>query len=178
MREHACKDGIRDEGQIGGIEDVLVTVDQLLIDNFIMEEVRGHHRNLAVAYYDCRKAYDNVHHDWMLRVFDWIGIPKDVRLVLEELMKKWKTRLEVWDDNKKCVSRWINIFCGFLQGDSYSPVGFCLTEIPVCILLSQTRGYRMGPPGEREVNRTHSLFIDDLKVYQESHQQLVAVSEM
>ena len=36
----------------------------------------------------------------------------------------------------------------------------------------------MGPPGERAVNRTHSLFIDDLKVYQESHQQLVAVNEM
>ena len=36
----------------------------------------------------------------------------------------------------------------------------------------------MGPPGEIGVNRTHSHFIDDLKVYQESHQQLVAVNEM
>ena len=178
MREHACNNGIWYEGQLGGVEDVLGTVDQLIIDNCIMEEVRKHRRNLAVAYYDYRKAYDSVHHDWMLRVFDWIGIPNDIRLVLQELMKRWKTRLEVWDDNKKWVSRWINISCGFLQGDSYSPVGFCLTEIPVCILLSQTRGYRMGPPGEREVNRTHSLFIDDLKVYQESHQQLVAVNEM
>ena len=174
MREHACNNGIWDEGQLGGVEDVLGTVDQLIIDNCIMEEVRRHRRNLAVAYYDYKKAYDSVHHDWMLRVFDWIGIPNDIRLVLQELMKRWKTRLEVWDDNKKCVSRWINISCGFLQGDSYSPVGFCLTEIPLCILLSQTRGYRMGPPGEREVNRT----IDDLKVYQESHQQLVAVNEM
>ena len=93
-------------------------------------------------------------------------------------MKKWKTRLEVWDESKKYVSRWINISCGFLQGDSYSPVGFCLTEIPICILLSQTGGYRMGPPGERKVKRTHSLFIDDLKVYQESHQQLEAVNEI
>ena len=73
----------------------------------------------------------------MLRVFDWIGIPNNIRLVLQELMKRWKTRLEARDDNKKCVSRWINISCGFLQGDSYLPVGFCLTEIPVCILLSQ-----------------------------------------
>ena len=36
----------------------------------------------------------------------------------------------------------------------------------------------MGPPGEREVKRTHSLFIDDLKVYPESHQQLEAVNEI
>ena len=105
MREHACNNGIWDEGQLGGVEDVLGTVDQLIIDNCIMEEVRSNHRNLAVAYYDYRKAYDSVHHDWMLRVFDWIGIPNDIRLVLQELMKRWKTRLEVWDDNKKCVSR-------------------------------------------------------------------------
>ena len=95
MREHACNNGIWDEGQLGGVEDVLGTVDQLIIDNCIMEEVRSNHRNLAVAYYDYRKAYDSVHHDWMLRVFDWIEIPNEIRLVLQELMKRWKTRLEV-----------------------------------------------------------------------------------
>ena len=36
----------------------------------------------------------------------------------------------------------------------------------------------MGPPGQREINRTHSLFIDDLKVYQESHSMLKTVNEM
>ena len=28
----------------------------------------------------------------------------------------------------------------------------------------------MGPTGNRDVSRTHSLFVDDLKVYQESHE--------
>ena len=28
-----------------------------------------------------------------------------------------------------------------------------------------SRGYRMGEPGNRIVKRTHSLFVDDLKVY-------------
>ena len=32
--------------------------------------------------------------------------------------------------------------------------------------------------GSARGKRTHSLFIDDLKVYQESHQQLVGVNEM
>ena len=35
----------------------------------------------------------------------------------------------------------------------------------------------MGPPGNREVIRTHSLFIDDLKVYQENHAKLEAANE-
>ena len=76
------------------------------------------------------------------------------------------------------MSRWIDISCGFLQGDSYSPVGFCISEIPVCKLLQQSKGYRIGEPGNRIVNRTHSLFVDDLKQYQESHQKLKDVNEM
>ena len=39
-------------------------------------------------------------------------------------------------------------------------------------------GYRMGPPGNRDVIRTHSLFVDDLKVYQESHEILRHVNEI
>ena len=76
------------------------------------------------------------------------------------------------------TSRWIRILCGFLQGDSYSLVGFYITEILVCILLQHSRGYRMGEPGNRVVKRTHSLFVDDLKVYQESHKALKIVNEI
>ena len=76
MREHALVNEIWDEGQLGAVEGVLGTVDQLIIDRCIMEEVKQHHRNLAVAFYDYKKAYDKVHHDWMIRVYDWIGIPR------------------------------------------------------------------------------------------------------
>ena len=177
MRDHAMENEIWDEGQLGGVEGVLGTVDQLLIDVCIMEEVRSYHRNLAVAYYDYKKAYDKVHHDWMLRVFNWMGIPKNVTALLKALMVKWKTRLEVWNDGQKQVSRWIQIVCGFLQGDSYSPVGFCLTEVPVGKLLKASKGYKMGRPGQRNIKRTHSLFIDDLKTYQENHKMLQIVNE-
>ena len=36
----------------------------------------------------------------------------------------------------------------------------------------------MGPPGNRDVSRTHSLFISDLKVHQESHKILRDVNEV
>ena len=93
-------------------------------------------------------------------------------------MELWKTRLEIWSKGENMTSRWINISCGFLQGDSYSPVGFCISEIPVCRLLQQSRWYRMGSPGSRDVSRTHSLFVDDLNVYQESHEILRDVNEI
>ena len=175
--EHAVVNEIWDEGQLGAVEGVLGTVDQLIIDRCIMEEVKQHHRNLAVASYDYKKAYDKVHHDRMIRVYEWIGIPRNVIRLIQELMSKWKTRLEIWNGSEKMTSRWIRILCGFLQGDSYSPVGFCISEIPICILLQHSRGYRMGEPGNRVVKRTHSLFVDDLKVYLESHEALEIVNE-
>ena len=36
----------------------------------------------------------------------------------------------------------------------------------------------MGQPGKRDVKCSHSLFVDDFKVYQESHKSLKDVSEM
>ena len=70
---------------------------------------------------------------------------------LSELTRKWKTRLEISKDSKKRVSRWIEIMCGFLQGNSYSPVGFFLSEVPVCKLLKEWKGYPMGEPGNIHV---------------------------
>ena len=36
----------------------------------------------------------------------------------------------------------------------------------------------MGSRGNRDVSKTHSLFVDDLKVYQESHEILRDVKEV
>ena len=101
MRELAIVNNIWDKGQVGASKGGLGTVDQLIIDRCIMEEVKSYHRNLAVAYYDYKKAYDKVHHDWMLRVYTWTGIPTNVITLLRELMRKWKTRLEIWNNSEK-----------------------------------------------------------------------------
>ena len=75
----------------------------------------------------------------------------------------------------------INIEKGFLQGDSYAVVGFCLTEVPVSMLIKEvpvsmlieeTDGYTKGQGNEERVRGTHCIFIDDLKIYEERHQKL------
>ena len=141
-----------------------------------MEEVKQYHRTLAGAFYDYKKAYYKVHHDWMLRVYKWIGIPKDVIGFIYQLMSKWNTRPEIWNEGEKFTSRWIEILCVYLKGDSYSPVVFCISEIPVCKLPQQSKGYSMGEPGNRKVSR--SLSADDLKQYQEIHKVLKDVNEI
>ena len=108
----------------------------------------------------------------MVRVFTWMGYSSKLINVLKQLMDGWKTKVEVNDSGEITTSRWIRILKGFLQGDSYSPVGFCLTEKPIAMLLNETEGCKLDQPGRRCIKRTHSLFIDDLKVYQENRQKL------
>ena len=113
----------------------------------------------------------------MLRVYSWMGLPANMISLRRQVMRCRKRRLEIWNEGEKKVSRWINIRYGFRQGESYSPVGFCLSEVRVCKLLQETKGYGMSQPGKSEVKRTHSFFIDVLKVYQESHKILKDVNE-
>ena len=58
MKEHAERNNIWGRSQLGTCSEVLRNVDQLIIDNAIMDEVRSQQRNLAVAFYDYQKAYD------------------------------------------------------------------------------------------------------------------------
>ena len=53
-----------------------------------MEEVKTYHRHLAVAFYNYKKAYNKIQHDWMLRIYKWIGIPDNVITLLNSLMRK------------------------------------------------------------------------------------------
>ena len=71
-----------------------------------MEEVKQYHRHLPVAFYDYKKTYDKVHHDWMLRVYKWIGILDGLIELILNLMELWKTRPEIWSKGEKMTSRW------------------------------------------------------------------------
>ena len=89
---------------------------------------------------------------------EWMDIPKEVIESIYQLMRKWKTRVEIWNEGENVTSRWIEIQCGLLQRDCYSPVRFCVSDIPVCQLLQQRKGYSMGKPENINLSRTHSLF--------------------
>ena len=129
VRKHSMENDIWDEGLLRAVAGVLGTVDQLITDRSIMEKVKTYHQNLAVAFYDYKNAFEKVHHEWMLGVYMWTEIPGSVITLHSSVMRKWKTRLEIWKDGKKSISRWIGTMCGFLQEDSYSPVVFCISEI-------------------------------------------------
>ena len=104
-------------------------------------------------------------HNWMTRVHQWMKVPEKVVNVIVKLMEGWKTRLEVTEDGKVLTSRKINMRKLFLQGDGFSLVRFCLTEVLISMLIEETDGDKIEQRDEERIKRTHSLFIDDLKIY-------------
>ena len=88
---------------------------------------------------------------------------------MKRLQSIWKTQLVVKNGNEKMTSRWIKFKRGFYQGDNLSPVGFCITEIPLGRKLAHRPGYQLGP---RNNKVTHFYFIDDLKVVEANETDL------
>ena len=78
--------------------------------------------------------------------------------VIVKLMQGWKTRLEVTEDGNVLTNTKINIRKGFLQGDSYSPVGLCLTEVPISLLIEETDMYTMGQTKKKVKKNTQPIY--------------------
>ena len=144
LKKHAHLNGIWDENQLGTKEMTLGTVDHWLVDKVMLNEIVEKRRNADIVYYDYRKAYDLVPHEWMQMVLKWIGLSRQVQVVFKKLQSMWKTRLEIVNGNTVQVGRLIKFHRGFFQGDSLSPVAFCLCEVPLGLMMGSMRGYRLG----------------------------------
>ena len=105
MRKHKLMNKVWNKEELGEIEEVLGTIDQLITDRYIMEEIKKYHRNLAVDFYEYKKVCDKVHHNWLLYMYEWIGIPKEVTELIHQLICKWKTKLEIWNEGEKVIKQ-------------------------------------------------------------------------
>ena len=142
------------------------TKDQLLIDKTVLKDCRKRHTNLAMARIDYKKAYDFVPHSWIKECMELMGIAENVREILEKSMKQWKLSLtsngnEIGD---------VKVNRGIFQGDSLSPLLFVLCMIPMSLVLRTVKtGYEWG---KKEFSLNHLLFMDDLKLYGKSEEQI------
>ncbi len=151
-------------------------LDALMVDAMISESVRVRYRNLSVAWIDARvryrnlsvawidykKAYDRVPHDWVQRMLNDIKAPRYIRNNIANLIPMWSSRFEL-GRGRRTVKVNLQFRRGLFQGDSLSPLLFCLSIAP----LSGALRYELGGvtfPGFKTCI-THLLYMDDLKVY-------------
>ena len=135
------------------------TKDQLLIDREVLREARRKNRNLSMAWIDYRKAYDMLPHSWILETLGLIKVAQNIEDLLKRSMGDWRTVLTSGGEELGEV----RIRRGIFQGDTLSPLLFVVAMIPLTLLLRKERmGFKFGEEGKK-VN--HLLFMDDLKLY-------------
>ena len=144
------------------------TKDQLLINKTILENAHTKHRNLSTAWIDYKKAFDSFPHEWIIRSLELFGISPVLIHFLNLCMSLWETNLHLSHSNGTLTSSGMQIKCGIFEGDSLSPLLFCLALIPLSQLLNKTGyGYRIE---KREIN--HLFYMDDLKIFAKDDTEL------
>ncbi|XP_030765533.1 uncharacterized protein LOC115889621 [Sitophilus oryzae] len=153
--------------QKGCIRKAMGCKEQLLIDSVIMKKAQAQKRNLHTCYIDYSKTFDSIPHNWLLKILDIYKISDNVKAMLTYIMKLWRITLKL---NNKNIRKG-DIRCGIYQGDSLSPMWFCLALNPLSQLLNNTNACFRIKMRDR-TGYSHLPYVDDLKLYAESKQQL------
>ena len=148
-------------------------MDALAIDTTVTEEVKWGKKNLNVAWVDFRKAYDQVPHKCLKRCLRVIRAPTVVRRAIQQLIPLWKSDLHVMGEESK-VKIPIEFKRGLFQGDSLSPLLFCLAISPISVMLREGQGHQSPHVGRV----THLFFMDDLKAYEDDYEEMESTLEM
>ena len=125
-------------------------------------------RNISVARVDLAMAYDVVPHPWVSQLLKVVRAPKTVRCAVKKVIRQWQTDLEIKAE-EGVVRIPVKFRRGLFQGDSLSPLLFSLVVAPLSKLLGVAGGF--GSPYQ-QAPVTHLLYMDDLKVYEESQAEL------
>ena len=125
-----------------------------------------------MAWVDYRKAYDSIPHSWIRKIINIYKISPNIIEFLKESMKHWTINLNLHHSAGSIDINDIKIKTGIFQGDSLSPLLFCMCIDPLSKLLNTSNtGYRL-KENEKSVTVSHLLYMDDLKLYAKSDAEL------
>ena len=135
--------------------------DPLLINKAIIETTKSKKRNLTTAWIDYKKAFDSVPHTWILKCIELFKISPIIREFMKSSMKKWMTTLYLNHEKGTLTSRKMNINNGIFQGDSLSPLLFCIALAPLSALINKSGyGFKLN-----SIVISHLFYMDDLKTF-------------
>ena len=110
----------------------------------IVENCHSRSTKLSIAWIDYRKAFDSVPHSWIEKCLETLKISPVLRNFLSHSMRMWKTALVLNTVENTLNAGDININSRIFQGDSLSPILFCIILIPLSKLLNNTGyGYKI-----------------------------------
>jgi len=136
MLNHCYSHQILHPAQKGCSRGQLGCVDHLLLTNGVWRQVRSRNRSLSVAWINYRKAFDSVPHNRLLECLQLFQFPPVLQTCLERLVPLWRTALFI--QLPSCEPKYlsdVSVRRGIFQGDTLSPLLFCLSLNPFSYLL-------------------------------------------
>jgi len=100
-------------------------------------------------------------------VFLTVGISNIIISCTKKAMSYWKTSMHLHNEGTIIETEDLEIKCGIFQGDSLSPLLFCISLIP---LKEQVKKLNTGPHDVIKVS--HKLYMGDLKLVGKSEEGL------
>ena len=123
---------------------------------------------MSFAWIDYKKAFDSVPQKCILRSLELFKVSPRVVGFLKHNMNNWKRQLTLTHESGTLMSDNINIKSGIFQGDSLSPLLFCILLIPLSLEFNSSGyGYKIGTECI-----THLFYMDDLKLYTKDDSKL------
>ena len=123
---------------------------------------------IRIVWIDYKKAFDSIPDSWIENCRERFKISPVLRGFLSHSMRMWKTILDLNTGENILNGGDININNDIFQGDSLSPILFCVALIPLSKLLNST-GYSY-KIYDNTIN--HLFYMDDLKLFAKNDQQL------
>ncbi|KAL3074816.1 hypothetical protein niasHS_014261 [Heterodera schachtii] len=146
----------------------------LMIDALTVADAGKAKCPLGVCWFDFKKAFDSVPHNLIRWILGVIGLPAVTLSVISSVMNKWGTRLKI---GGKVLRKTIPVRTGVFQGDTLSPLLFCLSVWPISFALDQLPQYQFRCTNHLQLGFSvgHVFYMDDLKCYCPNNEVLTAV---
>ena len=166
---HCVVNNVLHPAQKGCARGQLGCVDHLLLNSRIWHQVKSKNRSLAVAWLDYKKAYDSVPHNWIIQCLKMFHFHPTIVNCIEGLLPLWSSTMFLQLPSSAPMELMeVSIKCGIYQGDSLSPLLFCISLTPLSLLLDPLDGYQV--TATEQLN--HLVYMDDLKLFAKNNSQL------
>ena len=152
-------------------------IDQALVADALNQRQRP----ISVAWIDYAKAFDSLPHSYIKWVISAMQVAKPLATFIKGLLNNWKVQYEVKDPRGKILrSNILKIKSGVLQGDSFSPLLFCIAMALISHAINKMEcGYATasGKSKNMQMKVSHLFYMDDLKLYGSSSEILTKMVE-
>jgi len=170
LHEHLSENKLFPDEQRGCVKNSYGCKDHLLTSNMILKDCKNNRKTLSLAWIDYKKAYDSIPHSWIIEAMNIYRASPVLISFITRTMAEWKIDLHLTTEKTNLMIRNIQIKTGIYQGDSLSPLLFCMSLFPLSSIL-ETSGTGYICRNEKE-KINHLLYVDDLKLIAKNEEEL------